>query len=182
MVRNIFYLVDCKYRLRLTPQIEFSLFHIFWSYSLRFQCRQYSSTFSDHAQTYHGASGSSGVPPASLFPARSRSSLPTSPGKNQQSSNAHGAQDSNQTLGEAAANEASNSFNAKPFQLKKLEENMRPCDASSSSKARRKSSKRRSPKKRSATSVKTIDDFYVDRYIHQGVSYDPLHYVMHPEP
>ena len=193
MVRHISYLAHCGYRLSVTPNRIFTLvhntmihkyqvFHIFWSYSLRLQCRQCSPTFSDHAQTYHGASSSSGVQSASSFPARSRSSLPTSPGKSQQSSNAHGTQDSNRTLGEAAANEASNSFSAKPFQLKKLDENTRPSDASSSSKARRKSSKRRSPKKRSATSVKTIDDFYVDRYIHQGVAYDLQHYVMHPEP
>ncbi|CAB3983814.1 E3 ubiquitin- ligase TRIM37-like isoform X1, partial [Paramuricea clavata] len=110
----------------------------------------------DHAHSYC-ASGS--VQSANSSPARlRRATLPSSPGTNPPS-HSPGAQSNNLSLNEATANEGNNSFNAKPFQLRKLAENL--SDVSLSSKVRGKStSKRRSPKKRSA--VKTIDDFFVD--------------------
>jgi hypothetical protein len=59
------------------------------------------------------------------------------------------------------ANEGNNSFNMKPFQLKKLPENKAPNNGSS--KVRKSISKKHSPKK-GGSSPKTVDDFYFDRY------------------
>ena len=99
----------------------------------------------------------SSVQPTNSSPARNRSSFPSSP-----PSNSPGSQSCNQSLGEATGVGGNNSFNVKPFQLKKLAENVSPSEATS--KVRGKStSKRRSAKKRTSP-LKTIDDFFVDRY------------------
>lgn len=106
------------------------------------------------------------VQPTSSSTSRNRSGFPSSPDNQPASSLV--PQSSSETLAEAEAmpNAPDNpdAFNTKPFQLKRLVENMSVSDAPSSSiKTRGKSSsKRRSHKTKNLTN-RTIDDFYVSR-------------------